>query len=108
FGAPARGRGGLWAVVGLEEMQIGETLSDREDPRPLPPIHVDEPTITMVLSINDSPFSGREGRHVTSRKLKERLERERLVNVSIRVEPTETADAFRVSGRGERPLDLPV
>jgi len=100
------GPGDIVAVAGLEEMQIGETLSDREDPRPLPPIHVDEPTITMVLSINDSPFSGREGRHVTSRKLKERLERERLVNVSIRVEPTETADAFRVSGRGELQLAI--
>jgi GTP-binding protein len=100
------GPGDIVAVAGLEEMQIGETLSDREDPRPLPPIHVDEPTITMVLSINDSPFSGREGRHVTSRKLKERLERERLVNVSIRVEPTESADAFRVSGRGELQLAI--
>jgi len=85
---------------------IGVTLSEREDPRPLPPIHVDEPTITMVLSINDSPFSGREGKHVTSRKLKERLERERLINVSIRVEPTDTADAFRVSGRGELQLAI--
>ena len=100
------GPGDIVAVAGLEEMQIGETLSDREDPRPLPPIHVDEPTITMVLSINDSPFSGRDGRHVTSRKLKERLERERLINVSIRVEPTESADAFRVSGRGELQLAI--
>ncbi|MBV8200616.1 MAG: translational GTPase TypA, partial [Acidobacteria bacterium] len=100
------GAGDIVAVAGLEEVQIGETLSDREDPRPLPPIHVDEPTITMVLSINDSPFSGREGKHVTSRKLKERLERERLVNVSIRVEPTESADAFRVLGRGELQLAI--
>jgi GTP-binding protein len=100
------GPGDIVAVAGLEEVQIGETLSDRDDPRPLPPIHVDEPTITMVLSINDSPFSGREGKHVTSRKLKERLERERLVNVSIRVEPTETADAFRVLGRGELQLAI--
>jgi GTP-binding protein len=100
------GPGDIVAVAGLEEVQIGETLSDRDDPRPLPPIHVDEPTITMVLSINDSPFSGREGKHVTSRKLKERLERERLVNVSIRVEPTDTADAFRVLGRGELQLAI--
>jgi GTP-binding protein len=100
------GPGDIVAVAGLEEVEIGETLSDREDPRPLPPIHVDEPTITMVLSINDSPFSGREGKHVTSRKLKERLERERLVNVSIRVEPTESADAFRVLGRGELQLAI--
>jgi GTP-binding protein len=98
--------GDIVAVAGLEEVAIGETLSDREDPRPLPPIEVDEPTITMVLSINDSPFSGREGRHVTSRKLRERLDRERLVNVSIRVEPTDSPDAFRVSGRGELQLAI--
>ncbi len=100
------GPGDIVAVAGLEEVAIGVTLSDLDDPRPLPPIQVDEPTITMVLSINDSPFSGREGKHVTSRKLKERLERERLINVSIRVEPTETADAFRVSGRGELQLAI--
>jgi GTP-binding protein len=98
--------GDIVAVAGLEEVAIGETLSDRDDPRPLPPIQVDEPTITMVLSINDSPFSGREGRHVTSRKLKERLDRERLVNVSIRVEPTDSLDAFHVSGRGELQLAI--
>ena len=98
--------GDIVAVAGLEEVEIGETLSDRDNPIALPPIHVDEPTITMVLSINDSPFSGREGKHVTSRKLKERLERERLVNVSIRVEPTDSADAFRVSGRGELQLAI--
>jgi GTP-binding protein len=104
--AAEAGPGDIVAVAGLEEVQIGETVADREDPRPLPPIHVDEPTITMVLSINDSPFSGREGKHVTSRKLRERLEHERLVNVSIRVEPTETADAFRVLGRGELQLAI--
>jgi GTP-binding protein len=100
------GPGDIVAVAGLEEMEIGETLSERDNPQPLPPIQVDEPTITMVLSINDSPFSGREGKHVTSRKLKERLERERLINVSIRVDMTETADAFRVSGRGELQLAI--
>ncbi|HEV3458042.1 MAG TPA: translational GTPase TypA [Thermoanaerobaculia bacterium] len=104
--AAEAGPGDIVAVAGLEEVQIGETVADREDPRPLPPIHVDEPTITMVLSINDSPFSGRDGKHVTSRKLRERLEHERLVNVSIRVEPTETADAFRVLGRGELQLAI--
>jgi GTP-binding protein len=98
--------GDIVAVAGLDEVAIGETLSDRDDPRALPPILVDEPTITMVMSINDSPFSGRDGKHVTSRKLKDRLERERLINVSIRVEPTETADAFRVSGRGELQLAI--
>jgi GTP-binding protein len=98
--------GDIVAVAGLEQVAIGETLADRDDPRPLPLIQVDEPTITMVLSINDSPFSGREGRHVTSRKLKERLDRESLINVSIRVEPTDSADAFRVSGRGELQLAI--
>jgi GTP-binding protein len=103
---PEAGPGDIVAVAGIGEVSIGETLSDRETPLPLPPIHVDEPTITMVLSINDSPFVGREGRHVTSRKLKERLDRERLVNVSIRVEPAATLDAFQVSGRGELQLAI--
>jgi GTP-binding protein len=100
------GPGDIVAVAGLAEVSIGETLSDREDPRPLPPIQVDEPTIAMVFSINDSPFSGRDGKHVTSRKLKERLERELLTNVSIRVEPTDSPDAFQVSGRGELQLAI--
>jgi GTP-binding protein len=103
---PEAAPGDIVAVAGIGEVSIGETLSDRDSPLPLPSIQVDEPTITMVLSINDSPFVGREGRHVTSRKLKERLERERLVNVSIRVEPTESADAFQVSGRGELQLAI--
>ena len=103
---PAAGPGDIVAVAGIEEVNIGETLADREDPRPLPPVLVDEPTIAMVFSINDSPFSGRDGKHVTSRKLKERLEREILTNVSIRVEPSETPDAFSVSGRGELQLAI--
>ena len=98
--------GDIVAIAGIAEVSIGETLSDREDPRPLPHIQVDEPTISMVLSINDSPFSGRDGRHVTSRKLKERLEKETLSNVSIRVEPTDSPDAFKVSGRGELQLAI--
>jgi GTP-binding protein len=100
------GPGDIVAIAGLEEVGIGETLSEREDPRALPPIQVDEPTIAMVLSINDSPFSGRDGKHVTSRKLKERLEKEALTNVSIRVEPTDSPDAFKVSGRGELQLAI--
>jgi GTP-binding protein len=98
--------GDIVAVAGIEEVNIGETLSDRERPIPLPPIQIDEPTISMVFSINDSPFSGRDGKHVTSRKLKERLDRESLVNVSIRIEPTETPEAFKVSGRGELQLAI--
>jgi GTP-binding protein len=100
------GPGDIVAVAGIAEVSIGETLSDRETPVPLPPIKVDEPTIAMVMSINDSPFAGRAGRHVTSRKLKERLEKETLSNVSIRVEPTDTPDAFKVSGRGELQLAI--
>jgi GTP-binding protein len=100
------GPGDIVALAGLAEVAIGETISDRDDPRPLPAIKVDEPTIAMIFSINTSPMSGREGSHVTSRKLKERLEREGLTNVAIRVEPTETPDAFKVSGRGELQLAI--
>ncbi|HBL31174.1 MAG TPA: translational GTPase TypA, partial [Acidobacteria bacterium] len=100
------GPGDIVAVAGIEEVNIGETLTDREDPRPLPPILIDEPTIAMMMSINDSPFSGRDGKHVTSRKLKERLEKEILTNVSIRVEPTDSPEIFKVSGRGELQLAI--
>jgi GTP-binding protein len=100
------GPGDIVAVAGIEDVNIGETLTDREDPRPLPPILIDEPTISMMLSINDSPFSGRDGKHLTSRKLRERLEREILTNVSIRVEPTDSPEVFKVSGRGELQLAI--
>jgi len=102
------GPGDIVAVAGLVEVGIGETLTARDDPRPLPPITVDEPTIAMVIGINTSPMAGREGSHVTTRKLKERLDRELLTNVSIRVEPTDSADAFKVSGRGELQLAILV
>ena len=102
------GPGDIVAVAGIAPAGIGDTISDREAPRALPPIHVDEPTITMVIGVNTAPFAGREGQHVTSRKLKERLDRELLTNVSIRVEPTDTPDAFRVSGRGELQLAILV
>ena len=102
------GPGDIVAVAGFAEIGIGETLADADDPRPLPPITVDEPTITMVIGINTSPFAGREGQHVTSRKLKERLDKELLTNVSIRVETTDSPDAFRVSGRGELQLAILV
>jgi GTP-binding protein len=98
--------GDIVAVAGLESVSIGETISSREEPRPLPPIQVDEPTIAMTFSINTSPMSGREGAHVTSRKLKDRLEREILTNVAIRLEPTDTAESFQVSGRGELQLAI--
>jgi GTP-binding protein len=100
------GPGDIVAIVGLEEVEIGETISERDNPRALPHIQIDEPTISMIFAVNDSPFAGREGKHVTSRKLKERLEKETLTNVSIRVEPTETPEAFKVSGRGELQLAI--
>ncbi len=100
------GPGDIVAVAGLEEIAIGDTLSSPDDPRPLPGIQVDEPTITMAFMTNDAPFSGRSGTYLTSRKLRERLHRETLGNVSIRVEPTDRPDTFQVSGRGELQLAI--
>ncbi len=99
------GPGDLIAVAGFEDFSIGETLCDPADPRPLPPLKVGEPTLSMVFSVNTSPVAGREGEHVTSRKLKARLEKEALMNVSLRVEP-EGADGCKVSGRGELQLAI--
>jgi GTP-binding protein len=100
------GPGDIVAVAGLLSVTIGETISDAETPIALPPITVDEPTISMIISTNDSPIAGLEGQFVTSRKLRERLWKEILTNVSIRVEETGSADAFRVSGRGELQLAI--
>jgi len=100
------GPGEIVAVAGLDEVQIGDTLTDPEDPRPLPPIRVDEPTLAMRFGINDSPLSGRDGRYLTSRKIRERLEKEVLGNVAIRIEPTDSPDALEVSGRGELQLAI--
>jgi GTP-binding protein len=96
--------GEIVALAGFEGIQIGETVTSADSPAPLPPLHIDEPTISMVFSVNTSPFAGREGRWVTSRNIKERLEKELLTNVSIRVEPTGSADSFTVLGRGELQL----
>ena len=100
------GPGDILMVCGLDEVSIGETVSDAEAPRPLPPIRVDEPTLALTISVNDSPVAGKEGKHVTSRKLRERLWKETLINVALRVEETATADAFKVSGRGELQLAI--
>ena len=100
------GPGDLVALTGLETINIGDTLSDIETPEPLPPIKVDEPTIAIVLSVSDSPMSGLDGSYVSSRKLRERLWKEILTNVSIRVEETESPDSFKVSGRGELQLAI--
>jgi GTP-binding protein len=96
--------GDLAAVAGVPQAFIGDTLGDPEDPRPLPGIVVEEPTISMVFSVNTSPLAGREGKLLTSRHLKERLDKEVLYNVSIKVEGTENQEAFRVSARGELQL----
>jgi len=98
---PEAGPGDIVALAGFEEVNIGETITDPEDPRPLPPVTIDEPTVSMIFSVNNSPFAGQDGKYVTSRNLKERLERELLTNVSIRIAPGDTPDAFTVSGRGE-------
>src|SRR5215510_9506854 len=84
--------GEIVALAGIDDIQIGETVSSADDPQPLPRITVDEPTISMLFSVNTSPFAGREGRFVTSRKLRERLDKETLANVAIRVESTDAMD----------------
>ena len=93
--------GEIVALAGFDSVHIGDTVTDPERPTPLPPVIVDEPTVSMVFSVNTSPFAGQEGKLVTSRNLAERLHKETLTNVSIRIEPGETPDAFVVSGRGE-------
>jgi GTP-binding protein len=98
--------GEIVALAGIEDIQIGETVSSADDPRPLPKITVDEPTISMLFCVNTSPFAGREGRYVTSRKIRERLDKEALANVAIRIEDTDTMDSFKVSGRGELQLAI--
>src|SRR3984893_15754177 len=100
--------GEIVALAGIEDIYIGETVSSADDPQPLPRITVDEPTIAMLFSVNPSPFAGREGRFVTSRKLRERLDKEALANVAIRIESTETMDTFKVSGRGELQLAIMI
>ena len=96
--------GDIVAVAGIEDIYIGDTIADRESPQPLPSIRIDEPTITMIFSVNTSPWAGREGNYVTSRNLRERLQREQRRNVSLRIEDTDSPDAFRVTGRGELQL----
>ena len=94
------------AVAGVEGITIGETITNAETPEPLPAIVIDEPTIAMQFSVNNSPMAGREGQWVTSRNLRERLEKELLTNVSIRVEETGSPDSFKVLGRGELQLSI--
>jgi GTP-binding protein len=98
--------GDIVAFSGIEELAISDTLCDREQPEALPPLTVDEPTISMTFQVNKSPFAGREGKFLTSRQIGERLERERQHNVALRVEETDDPDKFRVSGRGELHLSV--
>ncbi len=98
--------GDIIAVAGVEGITIGETITDAENPSPLPHIAIDEPTIAMLFTVNTSPFAGREGTYVTSRNLRERLQKELLTNVSLRVEETESTDSFTVMGRGELQLSI--
>jgi GTP-binding protein len=98
--------GDILAIAGVEGITIGETLTSVETPQPLPPILIDEPTIAMTFSINTSPFSGREGQFVTSRNLRDRLDKELLTNVSLKVEEAGGPDAFKVMGRGELQLAI--
>jgi GTP-binding protein len=98
--------GDIVMVSGFDTIGIGETITDPMDPRPLPPLVIDEPTVQMTFGVNTSPFAGREGKHVTSRVIRDRLFRELETNVSLRVEETDSADTFLVSGRGELHLSI--
>jgi GTP-binding protein len=98
--------GDIVAIAGVEGISIGETITSLENPAPLPHITIDEPTIAMLFTINTSPFAGREGTYVTSRNLRERLEKELLTNVSLRMEETNSTDSFKVLGRGELQLSI--
>ena len=98
--------GDIAAIAGVEGIQIGESITDLANPAPLEPLTIDEPTLTMVFTINTSPFVGREGQYVTSRDLRARLEKELLTNVSLRVEDMGSTDSFRVLGRGELQLAI--
>ncbi|MGB0457701.1 MAG: translational GTPase TypA [Chitinophagales bacterium] len=92
--------GDVCAVVGLDGFEIGDTITDQENPEALPPIHIDSPTMSMLFSINNSPFFGKEGKFVTSRHIRERLDKELEKNLALRVEDTQSADTFMVYGRG--------
>ena len=92
--------GDLCAIVGLDGFEIGDTVADINEPEALPTIRIDEPTMSMLFTINDSPFFGKEGKYVTSRHIKERLEKELERNLALRVANTGSSDSFNVFGRG--------
>ena len=98
--------GDIVCLAGLSDITIGETITDPDDQSPIPPIHVDEPTVSMIFGVNTSPLAGRDGQYVTSRNLRDRLTRELIGNVSVRVEDTESPDQVKVIGRGELQLAI--
>ena len=98
--------GDIVCLAGIENITIGETITSVENPSPMPPIAVDEPTVSMIFGVNTSPMSGREGQFVTSRQIRDRLDKELLGNVSIKVEPTDTPEQMKVLGRGELQLSI--
>jgi len=100
--------GDIIAVAGIDGMHIGDTITSLEEPQPLPRISIDEPTVSMIFYVNNSPFAGKEGKYLTSRHLRERLERETLRNVALKIRPLERADAFEVCGRGELQMAILV
>ena len=103
---PSATAGDIVCLAGIDDITIGETITDPEQQTPIPPTHIDEPTVSMVFGINTSPMAGRDGQFVTSRNLRERLERELIGNVSIRVESTDSSDRMKVIGRGELQLSI--
>ena len=106
--AEQAGPGDIIAIAGIPEITIGETLADPDDPRPLPVITIDEPSISMTIGINTSPLAGESGKKLTARLVKNRLDTELVGNVSIRVLPTERPDTWEVQGRGELQLAILV
>ena len=98
--------GDIAAIAGVEDIQIGESITDLASPAPLEPLLIDEPTLAMIFTVNSGPLSGKEGSYLTSRDLRDRLQKELLTNVSIRVEDTDTPESFRVLGRGELQLAI--
>ena len=103
---PEASAGDIICITGIETLNISDTLCDPKNPDALPALSVDEPTVSMTFQVNNSPFAGKEGKFVTSRNIRERLERELLHNVALRVEDTESPDKFKVSGRGELHLSV--
>jgi len=104
--AESAAAGDIICLAGIEDIMIGETIADAESPTRIDTIAVDEPTVSMIFGVNTSPFAGRDGKYVTSRQLRDRLDRELVGNVSIRVEPTDTPEQMKVIGRGELQLSI--